>query len=736
MKKGLGRFLFLVVFLWAYGLAVGHAQEGDASLGEIVVTGEKLITPTKQTNESVYTGTEVTRKGIQIQGNKADVSVNNAIEALPGVSLENVDPFGLSAEQKNTRIRGIRSYFGAMSVEGVPNWGGNPIGPRDYIYDTENFRGIAVYKGAAPASLGTGIGDLAGVIELRPLWPSEKPGGYFSTSFGTDAYIREFLRLDTGTIPTTGTRASASYSYTNADKWKGPGEQGPRNNFNVMVEQPAWGRDKVQFWFNYNHIEQDLFNALTYKQTRDLTANYRLDYNGNLTGIKSKDINYYKYNHADLTNTDLFLVIPFTLNDTYHASFKPYVSMEDSDVLQGATAQGGTIQQRLRDSKKYGFISEVSANFELIQATVGYLFEASDLSVNTKNYSPLGLSYLGWGNYAENLGFSFINSPYLKLAGKLWGLEWQAGVKYFEYSEGATLGYVWNARTSSLARAPLQDRDARDYGQFLPTVGLGYKFSDSLEIHGNYGENFIRTYSYQPLITLYNSNTATFEKAGVTLDDMFKGYTMTLSDDFDLGARYRMGWLETSPTLFYSKTRNLLVTVYDPRVKLNYQQNVGKATGYGFEIANNMYINDHLTLFVNPSYTSFKYDDDIPFGGATTHCKDQQVVDTPEWLVKSGVVLKHGGLEITPIVRYVGDRYGDIEHKEHVPDYFLADLEVAYTWKNVWMAKSVRACLQLQNIFDRKYVSAINASDDTRAGSTSYYVGAPFSAVMNVSMQF
>lgn len=39
---------------------------------------------------------------------------------------------------------GVRGFLGAMTVEGVPNWGGNPMGLREYIYDTKNMRGIAV----------------------------------------------------------------------------------------------------------------------------------------------------------------------------------------------------------------------------------------------------------------------------------------------------------------------------------------------------------------------------------------------------------------------------------------------------------------------------------------------------------------------------------------------------------------------------------------------------------------
>jgi len=37
------------------------------------------------------------------------------------------------------------------------------------------------------------------------------------------------------------------------------------------------------------------------------------------------------------------------------------------------------------------------------------------------------------------------------------------------------------------------------------------------------------------------------------------------------------------------------------------------------------------------------------------------VVDTPKWLIKGGLIFKYGGLEIVPMLRYVGERYGDVE---------------------------------------------------------------------------
>jgi iron complex outermembrane recepter protein len=39
------------------------------------------------------------------------------------------------------------------------------------------------------------------------------------------------------------------------------------------------------------------------------------------------------------------------------------------------------------------------------------------------------------------------------------------------------------------------------------------------------------------------------------------------------------------------------------------------------------------------------------------------------------------------------------------------------------------------NLFDDEDVGDINAMDDSRAGATSYYVGAPFTTMLTVSLE-
>jgi len=716
--------------------SVAWAGEQETRFEELTVIEEKLVTPTRQANEQVYTGTEITKEGLELSGAKARTSVYEAMDMLPGVQVESVDPLGLAVEQKNTRVRGVRGFLGSMTVEGVPNWGGNPMGPREYIYDMENFDSLAVYKGAIPAGLGTGVGARGGAVELRPRWPEQEPGLDLNFGIGGNSYSRVYSRVDTGRLWTTDTAFSASASLTNADKWKGPGDLGPRTNANFMLEQPYHGEDAIQIWFNHNDVEQDLYRSLSYEDIRNLHDNYRKDFEEMRVGVKSQDINYYKNNRSEHTNMDVLAVVPFTFSEMFKATIKPYYSEEDAEIYQGVTSQGGIVQKRIRDIERFGLLSQVDVDMSLAKLSVGHLFESVDMQINTENYHPSTGDFLGHGIRTKNDGDGYVNSPFATLAGSAGNFDWQAGLKYFRYDEPSSKGYLSTAPDFVLVEAPDLARDEETYDIWLPSVGISYSVNETLQPYVSYGRSHIRPYSYVPLINLYNQNRAKFQAAGVTLADMFAGYDIETSDNFELGLRITHERFDITPAIFYAMHENLLTTVHDPRVNLSYAQNVGDATGYGLEVESNFYLTETLTLFFNPTYTKLKYDDDLSYQGATLKTEGEQVVDTPEWMVKSGLVWKYGDFEFIPSMRYMGERYGDAERKEKVDDYVVADFSVNYLNRDVSFADGLRLSLNLYNLFNTEYVSMINASDDTREGGASYYVGAPFTAVLSVGLEF
>jgi len=62
--------------------------------------------------------------------------------------------------------------------------------------------------------------------------------------------------------------------------------------------------------------------------------------------------------------------------------------------------------------------------------------------------------------------------------------------------------------------------------------------------------------------------------------------------------------------------------------------------------------------------------------------------------------------------------------------------QYGYAKKNLFFLNALMVSFNIGNILDKEYVSVINWMDDTRAGSTSYNVGAPFTAVLTVPLEF
>ncbi|MFP4277724.1 MAG: TonB-dependent receptor [Wenzhouxiangella sp.] len=727
--------LVLAISLFAFEttLAMSQAEETD----RILVTAERWLEPTRRTNETVYTGTEITARGMELQGVRALSSVWEAMKILPGVHMEASEGLGLGAEQRNVRIRGVPGTLGSLTLDGVPNYGANPIGPRDYIYDMENIDNISVFKGAVPADLGTGVGSRGGAIVLQPLWARENPGMQASQGLGSDSFQRSFGRLDSGRLGDWGTRLSISGSHSKADQWRGPGQIGPRRNLNATAVQPFAGRGQFRLWVNHNDLDQHLFPALDFSQVQNLSENRRFAYNAERTGIPGIDRNYFDFNRGTYKNTDFIGFLELNPSDALDLSFKPYRSAEDTTIFQGVTMAGGRVQRRLREATRTGAIAQAAWSGPELTAVLGYHYEDTDLEVSVENFAitPEGLVFQGFGVRATP-DSAAIHSPHIKLAGRWSRMDWQLGLKYFRYSEGNSQGFVSRPPDFEIVPAPDLDRRSRTYDILLPTLGVGSQLTDQLYVYGSYGRNFIRPYMFLPLVNLYNNNRTTFQAQGIALDELFDGFDIERSENYDIGLRYTHDRFELTPTLFYARHRRVMTPLFDPRVNLTYNQNAGSATSHGLDLQTDLFLTNNLTAFANVTYTRFTYDDDLVFQGQTLRARGNQLVDTPELILRAGFSYTRNQFEIGPSLRYTGSRFGDVQHREEIDAFTLFDLRISYTIRDWLNSDALRISLEINNIFDKTHISRIAASDFDRGGSASYQVGAPRTAVLSASVVF
>ncbi len=111
--------------------------------------------------------------------------------------------------------------------------------------------------------------------------------------------------------------------------------------------------------------------------------------------------------------------------------------------------------------------------------------------------------------------------------------------------------------------------------------------------------------------------------------------------------------------------------------------------------------------------------------------------DAPAWLVKLAAQYHIGAWRLTPLVRYVGSRYGDVLNTEKVDAYLTIDLDATYRVGKVAGIGSVEIGLAAQNLFDQGYIGSIDVGrDDTHPGTIDYYPGAPRSLALTLSASF
>ncbi|TCO05405.1 TonB-dependent receptor [Natronoflexus pectinivorans] len=706
------------------------------TLSEITISGA-ISNPVRRNGDALFTGTALTSKGLSIGGAPASASVYHALDILPGVLTEGIDGYGLS--DKSVRIRGIRSTFSGMTLEGFPNYGIMPIGARDDIYDMENIESIALYKGASPADLGTATGSKGGAIELRYRRPNEEFGAEVNQSIGSHNFYRSFARVDLGKTA-FGTSAFVSFSATEADKWKGPGKMGPRYNAVTGISQQFNEKFEAEVFVNYNSIKRNAYRRLSYSEAINLNENYTKDFSSELTGVASQDFNYYGYNDGTFTNMDFMGIVRYTPDDNTSVSIKGYVSNEEADY-DGTVQRGPNFFKTtsMRDISRMGVIPEIQGRMNQISYSAGYWLEIfdNDAQVYNTRIADQGLIPVGYGFFSVNEKKGIIHSPYAKLAYSPGRFKLQAGLKYFHFTDPATERYnsVSATELSELPNESLYTRKMTHHA-LLPSFGIGYSLKDNMQLYINYGKNYMRPYMYNPIISLYVNNMTTFTDAGMNLQDIFDQWKMETSHHFDFGFRYVSNYLTLSPSIHYARHNNVLASAYDSTVDLDYFQNVGEQTAWGVDTEFYLHPVSWFTLILNPTYTNISYDKNLERQDGIIEIKGNQSPATPRFSLKSGALFSTSNMDISLIYKRIGKRYGDATNIEKIDAYGLFDFSINYSFENISFIRNITAGVDVKNVFDKKHIGIINTSDDSHQGSATYFAGPPRIVSGKISLKF
>jgi iron complex outermembrane receptor protein len=729
----------------ASGLSgIAAAAEPAATTSSVTITGVRDTTDFVAPEQTESTVTRVGRGALESAADPAGTNPLKAIQLAPSVNFESADATGTTLNQ-TIRIRGKSSFHLSRTIEGLPITG--IVGGADLV-DMDNVEAVSVYRGALPANRGFGISNTSGVVDIELRRPQDRAAFDASLTGGTDSYRRVFARFDSGTLG-TGTALFLSGASADGDKWRGKGENS-RDNATLGLKQ-VFGDVELDVFAIYNSYKQNDYRALTYAQASNLRAFDAFDYNTDRTGLATNDINYYGFNRQEYNDIAVLSTVTAPVGEGT-LSVKPYYWNDDGFRLFGGGnvlgSPGITRWDIQHDS--FGFSSEYAFKLAGVDWAAGYWFqsmEAPPPPVYRKGYRIQAngdLTFAGW-DVLSRQDRHVMNSPYLNASGSGGAFRWNAGARYLRQRAPGityflTAGLPDTTYDKVLDLSPPVDVGnsavRRTLTAWLPEAGVTYELTPEWSVRGSIGRTHGRP-DWGPQATQFGNNRQAFQAAGVTLQSLFDKLDMELATTTELGVRYSGSRWYIAPTLFRTKASNREVQIYDPVVRVAYYQSNTHTTAQGAELEVGATPTPSLALYGSVSYNRQRFDENTVVNSTTTVAtRGKQVPDAPEWTAKIAASYVIGPVLISPSVRYLSTRYGDPLNAQPIQGATIADLEIgAGPWRLAG-ASTVRFAVSALNLFNKRYIALINASDIQANGATTYMPGAERAVAATLSFQY
>ncbi len=694
------------------------------------------------------TKTKITEKGIGALGPTSMMSVPKAINLIPSVHQQSVDPLGLgdiSNYHESFRFRGIEPTGGGnpstpVNMENVP-MSGRPGGGAN-IYDMENFSSLSIYKGGVPANKAFGLTNIGGKIDMEVKRPEEDFGFNLKQALGSHDARRTFVRLDSGRLPSQ-TAGFFSYSNTAADKWKGEGDA-DRENAMLGLSQKIGDGLQIEVFSIYNKAEVNPYRPFNFERASSLGENINFDFTDS-----PSDYFYYGYNKNEFEDYTLSANIEYAFAGNSKIKVKPFYWNDEGYYQETITMKNG--QNRIRrwdiNHDLSGLQAEYSLTISALDFDIGYFFleqERPGPPTSWKLYAVSGgrLVFDKWQVLSDS-SHHRQQTPYVSGKYAIGPLRFDAGMKYLNYSMPEITTYNTQdipdvSYEAALGMATTIESDdsaeSKDFHEVLPNAGLSYILTDALSCYLSYGRNYSMSVALYPF---YISQKNAFLSKGITLQDLWDNQELEIADNFDFGFRYITDKLYVVPTIYYAKHRNKTATYYDASLDATFPAAIFDAEAYGVELEAGAMPLEDLSLYASFSYNRFYFTQDINnTAGETISVDGNQVPDAPEFLAKGIASYRIGNFTVSPVVRYFSSRYGDILQEEKIDDAVIFDFDVAYTraFAKKWI-KKMDVSLSFNNIFDTEYISIINTADYKTLGST-YQSGMPFTMYASVALSF
>ena len=601
-----------------------------------------------------------------------------AVSKLPGVNFQSADPFGAYEWSTRISIRGFNQNQLGFTLDGVPlgdmsygNYNGLHIS-RAII--SEDLGAVTVSQGAG--ALGTAsTSNLGGTLMFSSRDPGHEPDIYASGTYGSEDTVRGFVRLESGDVGPF--RGYVSYSYLDAGKWKGDGNQRQHQANAKIVGDVGGGR--MTAWLNfsdrrendYQDLSRDIINRLGYdwdnfapdwKTAYQVAAVYQnqatiAGYNAGIAGgtipvttplvlpypsyglafpapIQTVDDAYY---NASGLRRDWLGSVKFEtpLDRPLRASIQGYYHSNHGQGLWWtpyvASPTGATISVRTTeyDIRRTGAIGTVNLDLGPNRFEAGVWYESNPFHQARRFYA---LANTLAGSSRNSLKFQ--TNPFFTQ----WDYEFDTDTLVYHVSDTVDIGDlvtisagwkgIWvSNKAHPLVQSSFPAGRITSQDEFLPQVGALVHLTADAELFANYTENM------RPFVSAVTSGPFSTTQAGFNFISASGNLKPEKSKTAEGGGRVRMGPFQGSIAVYYVDFSNRLLGIASgpgiigaPTILAN----VGSVRSYGAEFAATARLPIGFSATLAYAYNRSTYRDDVLQGnGVVTPLKGKTVVDSP-----------------------------------------------------------------------------------------------------------
>ncbi|GAA4033838.1 TonB-dependent receptor [Actimicrobium antarcticum] len=657
------------------------------------------------------------------------------LEKLPGVSFQSADPFGAYEWSTRFSVRGFNQNQMGFTLDGVPlgdmSYGNNNGLHISRAISSENIGRVNLSQGSGAVGTAS-TSNLGGTVQFVSMDPSDKMGGTFAQTFGSDSTFRTFVRVDSGLLPSD-TKIAVSLTRHRSDKWKGEGSQ-DLDQFNSKLVQ-RFGDNKLSVFYNHSDRKEIDYQDMSLEMTRRLGAkwdNYAPNFQQAVNaargiytaGETSIDDAYYQASGLrkdDLAGATLEVnLTPSTVLKTtlYHHHnegqghwYTPYVATSAAMPISIRTTEykigrDGVISDLTWDAGQHSINGGFWAERSLHNVTRNYYAVIDNRDTNTYLSNPFRTDFKQ--DYTTTTTQFYLQDTVSMLDDKL---KLNLGFKSPKVAIDSVSVVGTRAAGSVVATK-----------SFLPQIGLNYALTKDDELFASLAEN-MRAFS-PGIGGVFSQSQASFNASSTSL----KPETST---SLDLGYRFKRAQMSGSVAVYHAEFKDRQLGIANCPAIVGCAStfaNVGKVITNGVEAAAELKLAPQWSWFNSLTYNDSQYKSDY-LDGAIVPVSGKQVVDAPKLMFNTELAYENEHWFARTNAKFTDKRYYTYLNDASVPKFWLLNLTAGYKMKSFGALKDVSIQLNVDNLLNKDYFSTIGSNgfskSDPSGTSQTLLTGAP-----------